>query len=114
MRAALLAATLLLAPVSLRAQPAEPSDNAIDDRLRASAAAAQSLQGPLDGGWTLVSPAGAPIYQFQIVDPPGGTNPPEGVWRDLRRPMTPGDIGPIDALVRGAETLTIRFTPIVG
>jgi hypothetical protein len=113
MRGALLCGLLVLAPLAALAQGA-PSDTAVDDRLRASAEAAQSLQGPLDGGWTLVSLAGAPIYAFQIVDTPGGDDPLEGVWRDLRRPMTPGDIGPVDVLQRGAGSLTLRFTPIAG
>jgi hypothetical protein len=114
MRGALLSWLLVLAPLTAIAQGGEPSDTAIDERLRASAEAAQNLQGPLDGGWTLVSAAGAPIYAFQIVDTPGGADPLEGVWRDLRRPMTPGDIGPVDVLQRGAGSLTIRFTPMVG
>ena len=115
MRATLLAGFLIAAPLTAAAQPpGEPSDAAIDERLRASAAAAQSLQGPLDGGWTLVGASGAAIYAFQFVDPPGGSQTPEGVWRDLRRPMTPGDIGPVDSLVRSGATLTLRFSPIVG
>ncbi len=115
MRAALLAGFFVAAPLAASAQqPGEPSDAAIDERLRASAAAAQSLQGPLDGGWTLVSSSGAAIYAFQFVDPPGGSQAPEGVWRDLRRPMTPGDIGPVDSLVRAGGALTLRFSPIVG
>ena len=114
MRAVLVAGLMMLAPLAARAQESEPSDNAIDARLRASAEAAESLQGPLDGAWTLISAAGAPIYAFQFVDPPGGTEPLEGVWRDLRRPMTPGDIGPVDSLTRAARSLVIRFSPSVG
>jgi len=85
------------------------TDNAIDDRIRDAAAAAESLQGPLDGGWTLVAASGQALYAFQFVDKPGGQDPPEGVWRDLRRPAGPGDIGPIDSLARGPGVLTLSF-----
>jgi hypothetical protein len=85
------------------------TENAIDDRIRDAAAAAQSLQGPLDGGWTLVAASGQALYAFQFVDKPGGQDPPEGVWRDLRRPAGPGDIGPIDSMARGPGTLILSF-----
>ena len=84
-------------------------DNVIDARIRASAEAAESLQGPLDGGWTLVSTAGTPIYGFELVDKPGGQAPLEGVWRDLRKAQGPGDINVIDSFTRGVDTLTVSF-----
>jgi hypothetical protein len=90
------------------------SDAAIDARIRASADAAESLQGPLDGHWTLVGADGAAIYAFQIVDKPSGTEPPEGVWRDLRRPAMPGDIGLIDVMVRNPGALNISFIARAG
>jgi len=119
-RGAFIAAVLALAPV-LALTPVfaltpgatmaqnDASDAAIDARIRASAEAAESLQGPLDGAWTLVSAAGGAIFAFQIVDKPGGREPLEGVWRDLRRAATPGDIGVIATLARGSDTLTIGF-----
>ena len=107
MRGALLIAAATLAPVLALAEPY--SDNAIDDRISGSAISAEALQGPLDGAWTLVSAAGAPIYDFQLVDKPGGESPIEGVWRDLRRPATPGDIGLIDQVARSPTALTITL-----
>ena len=89
--------------------PSAESDNAIDARIRASAEAAESLQGPLDGGWTLVSAAGTPLYGFELVDKPGGQAPLEGVWRDLRKAQGPGDINFIDSFTRGVDTLSISF-----
>jgi hypothetical protein len=89
--------------------PSAESDNAIDARIRASAEAAESLQGPLDGGWTLVSTAGTPLYGFELVDKPGGQAPLEGVWRDLRKVQGPGDINFIDSVTRGVDTLSISF-----
>ncbi len=101
-----------LAPMTAPAQP--DIDNAVDARIRASAAAAQALQGPLDGAWTLVSTAGSPIFALQLVDRPGGQGPVEGVWRDLRRPSMPGDIGMIDQIARGPAALTITLNAAPG
>ena len=113
MRGALFAAVLTLTSWPAAAQN-DASDAAIDARIRASADAAENLQGPLDGSWTLVSAAGQAIFAFQIVDKPGGRDPLEGVWRDLRHPAMPGDIGLIDGLTRGGDTVTISFTPKPG
>ena len=45
------------------------------------------------------------------LDVPGGQSPLEGVWRDLRHPIVPGDIGFIDDLERGPGSLTITLRP---
>ena len=104
LRAALLA--LLLAPgVALAQDPGNP----IDARVSGSFDAAESYQGPLDGSWTLVSATGQALLAFQLVDRPGGQGPLEGVWRDLRRPTVPGDIGFIDGIVRGQGALSITL-----
>lgn len=104
-----LIALLLAAPAAVSAQQSA-SDNVIDARIRSSAAAAESYQGPLDGTWTLVAASGGQaLYAFQLVDKPGGQSPLEGVWRDLRRPAMPGDVGFIDSLVRGPQSLAIAF-----
>jgi hypothetical protein len=112
MRGGLIIAIAALAPVVALAQP--DADNAVDERIRSSTAAAQALQGPLDGGWTLVSAAGTPIFAFQLVDRPGGQGAVEGVWRDLRRTSTPGDIGLIDQIARGPTALTITLAATPG
>jgi hypothetical protein len=127
LRPALIALCLAATPALANAQGATPTpsaappksnatvasetvtDNAIDDRIREAAAAAQALQGPLDGGWTLVAESGQALYAFQFVDRPGGQDPPEGVWRDLRRPAGPGDIGAIDSLARGPGSIILSF-----
>jgi hypothetical protein len=107
-RAGLALAALLTAPAAALAQGVP--DNVIDDRVRASAAAAESYQGPLDGAWTVVAATGGQaLYAFQLVDKPGGESPLEGVWRDLRRPPMPGDIGLIDSLIRGPQSLAVAF-----
>jgi hypothetical protein len=108
-RAALL--LLLLAP---GAAPAQDPGNPIDARVSGSFNAAESYQGPLDGSWTLVSAGGQALLAFQLVDRPGGQGPLEGVWRDLRRPGAPGDIGFIDGLVRGPGSLSITLNAAPG
>jgi hypothetical protein len=105
--APLLLVLLALTPATVLAQ-GDASDAAIDQRIRASAEAAESLQGPLDGAWTLVGADGAAIYAFQFVDKPTGEQP-EGVWRDLRRPRVPGDIGLVDMMVRNGGALNLSF-----
>jgi hypothetical protein len=106
----LLAPTLAFAPESW----AQESGNPIDARVGGSFNAAESYQGPLDGSWTLVSASGQALLAFQLVDRPGGQSPLEGVWRDLRHPIVPGDIGFIDDLERGAGSLTITLRPTPG
>jgi hypothetical protein len=105
MRAHLVLAVLaLLGPALAKAQ-----DNAIDARIRGSAEAAEALQGPFDGAWTLISSGGAPLYAFELVDRPGGREPLEGVWRDLTIASVPGDINLVDALERSDAALVIRL-----
>jgi hypothetical protein len=91
----------------------DAGDSATDARIRASAEAAESLQGPLDGHWTLIGTDGSAIFAFQIVEKPSG-EPPEGVWRDLRKPSVPGDIGMIDALARNQGALNISLVETPG
>ena len=97
---------LLLAPGPALAQ--EPG-NPVDARVGGSFNAAESYQGPLDGSWTLVSASGQALLAFQLVDRPGGQAPLEGVWRDLRHAVVPGDIGFIDGLVRAPGSLSITL-----
>ena len=105
------ALVLLLAPgVALAREPGNP----VDARVGGSFNAAESYQGPLDGSWTLVSASGQALLAFQLVDRPGGQSPLEGVWRDLRHPSVPGDIGFIDGLVRGPGSLSITLTATPG
>jgi hypothetical protein len=88
--------------------PPTPAALNYEARLRASFAAAQGLQGPLDGRWTL-SDGGADLYDFQIVDT--GSAPLEGVWRDLRRPAVPEATGFLSDIERNGGRLTFQFQP---
>ncbi|HLZ84105.1 MAG TPA: hypothetical protein VKQ54_11110 [Caulobacteraceae bacterium] len=84
--------------------PPEAADLAV--RMRDSAAAAQALQGPLDGTWTLWA-GKRPLFVLQITDPAGGAGSPEGAWR---RADASAPTGPIDGIARRGDRLTIRFT----
>lgn len=83
-------------------------------RVKGSIAAAQSLQGPLDGAWRIVGADGAQIYALQLVDKAGGQGELEGAWRDVRRPGTVGSTGLIEDLRREGDDIVVRFSPKVG
>lgn len=87
-----------------------PAEQVYEMRVRGSIAAAQNLQGPLDGQWRIAGPDGTPLYALQIVDKAGGGAPLEGAWRDLRRTGAPGSTGLIDDLQREGEGLSARFS----
>lgn len=80
-------------------------------RVKGSIAAAQSLQGPLDGAWRITGADGTQVYALQLVDKAGGLGELEGAWRDVRRPGTVGSTGLIDELRREGEDIILRFSP---
>jgi hypothetical protein len=81
-------------------------DMAYDSRIRASFAAAEGFQGPLDGGWTLATADGQGLYALQLVD---RRDRLEGVWRDLRRKGAIDASGVLDDVARQGPDLTLRF-----
>lgn len=87
--------------------PPSPRVQAYDTRIRASFAAAESFQGPLDGGWTVSAGGRGDLYGLQIVDRRGRL---EGAWRDLGR-TGPGSVGLIDHMARTGESVTLSFSP---
>ncbi len=90
--------------------PPDVAELTYESRVRGSIAAAQGLQGPLDGSWTLTDTTGAKLYAFQMVDPGASIGQLEGAWRDLRRGEGIGGVGVIADIQRGAG-LTVRFYP---
>lgn len=80
-------------------------------RVKGSIAAAQNLQGPLDGGWRVTAAQGGELYALQIVDKAGGASELEGAWRDVRRPGSVGSTGLIDDLRREGDQIIARFSP---
>jgi len=91
-----------------------PTAEAYDLRVKGSILAAQGLQGPLDGNWTITGPDGAALYDLQIVDPVGGYSPLEGAWRDVRRVGAVGSTGLIDFVDRSSGDFLTRFSPRAG
>jgi hypothetical protein len=103
----------LTAPIFLNETDKSPdaptsADVAYDSRIRASMAAAQGFQGPMDGGWTL-SAGSRELYVFQLVDRDGLV---EGAWRDPRRAGATNASGFIDAIERSGADVTFRFAGV--
>ena len=96
----------LLAAVALAGRGAPGDTGPFAARMRESAAAAEALQGPLDGTWVLADHGGRTRYILQISDP-SGTNPHlDAAWRasaDATR------AGPVDEIVRRGERLRLGF-----
>jgi hypothetical protein len=91
-----------------------PTAEAYDLRIKGSILAAQGLQGPLDGAWTISGPDGTALYDLQIVDPVGGYGALEGAWRDVRRVGAVGSTGLIDFVDRSTGDFLTRFAPRPG
>ncbi|HSV01695.1 MAG TPA: hypothetical protein VLI41_00690 [Phenylobacterium sp.] len=85
---------------------AAPNDQAYDARVRSSFRAAESFQGPLDGGWALSAASGAALFDLRFVDAGDGL---QAVWRDLRRPGALDASGTVDEVTRRGRSLTLRF-----
>jgi hypothetical protein len=107
-------------PPSAGLDPADPQRSPLpmaevyDLRVKGSILAAQGLQGPLDGGWSIVGPDGATLYALQIVDKVGGYDGLEGAWRDVRRGGAVGSTGLIDFVDRSSGGFLTRFSPRAG
>ncbi len=95
------------APPSL--PPPIPDAKAYDARVVEMARAAQAMRGPLDGGWTLASSDGRPLYRFQLVDNGQGVAPPEGAWRDLRAATRATNAGFLTSVNFDGLQLMLRF-----
>jgi hypothetical protein len=91
--------------------PPSSSDLYFESRVRKSFAAAQGMQGPLDGRW-VVRAAGIELYDLQLVDKNQGAV--EGAWRDPRRRGAADATGFIDSIQRSGGDLTVRFQPRPG
>lgn len=84
----------------------------LDRRIRGTSAAAQTLQGPLDGRWSLADQDGAEIYTLLFVD--NGRGALEGAWRDVTRGAGLTATGVIDNLSRDGAALNASFYPRTG
>lgn len=88
-----------------------PAEKVYEMRVKGSIAAAQNLQGPLDGGWKIAGPDGGQLYALQMVDKAGGYGELEGAWRDVRRAGAVGSTGLIESLRREGSDVVVRFSP---
>ena len=84
----------------------------LDTRIRGASAAAQTLQGPLDGRWSLTGPDGSRLYALLFVD--NGRSALEGAWRDVTRGEGLSATGVIDDLRRDGGALSASFQPRPG
>jgi hypothetical protein len=88
----------------------EPAPGDYDQRRRESFAAAEALQGPLDGGWTLTAENAGAILDLRFVDRKDRL---EAVWRDRRR-TGPTASGTVDKITRLGTRLTLEFAVAPG
>jgi hypothetical protein len=86
--------------------PAGARDLTYDARIRSSFAAAESYQGPLDGGWTLGEDGRGDRFRFQIVE---RRDRLEAVWRDLRAKDALTTTGLVDQIQRAGAGVTLSF-----
>jgi hypothetical protein len=85
---------------------ATPEASDLAARMRESSTAAQVLQGPLDGTWTLEDARRGPLFVFQITDAAGASGRLDGAWR---RSGASAPVGLIDVITRRGDRLAIRF-----
>jgi hypothetical protein len=86
--------------------PPSPTDLYYESRMRQTFAAAEGMQGPLDGHW-VVRAGGAELYVFQIADRRTGVV--EGAWRDPRRKGATDASGFVESIQATPGQLTLRF-----
>ena len=82
-------------------------DTTFNARMRDSIAAAQALQGPLDGHWTLYAGVRA-VLVLAIIDPAGG-GPLQAAWRDPSRSADAG-LGVVSEIMWTGRRLRLTFT----
>lgn len=92
--------------------PAPYSDldsKAYGEAILAAARAAQALQGPLDGGWSLTDSRGRRMYSFRMVDQGQGMGLAQGAWRDLQAGEGPATSGFVASVGYDGDKLMLRF-----
>jgi hypothetical protein len=94
------------AALVLAALLAAASQGDIGARIASSAAAAQDLQGPMDGSWALVDAHGRVRFLFQIVDPASGEESLQAAWRE---PTADGAFGVVSAARRSNDHIVFGF-----
>ena len=96
-------------PVAPPPMTAAAMSDAYDAAIKGAARSAQTAQGALDGGWTVIGRDGEKLYRLQFADRGLGLGLAEGAWRDLKsnaRLMTSGFIA--NVAYDGVQ-LTLKF-----
>lgn len=108
----MVASAVVALMLALASPTAPPSDagNRLDKRIGDSYAAAQALQGPLDGAWSLCDLAGRRLYDFEIVDPPGPQSRIEAAWRAPKGEES----GVVDIAAPSRRSLRMNFVSAAG
>jgi hypothetical protein len=86
--------------------PPTASDRNYEARMRASFAASQGMQGPLDGRWVIRAGSNE-LYELQLVDK--SSRSLEGAWRDPRRKGAADAAGFLEDIQRYGTQLTVRI-----
>jgi hypothetical protein len=102
----MMAALALAAALTAGTARGDPDAAAFDARMAASVQAAERLEGPLDGRWTLYDARRRPLYVLQISDPPQHAGPLEAAWRSPRD----GTVGQLDRITHSGERLSLTWT----
>ena len=89
--------------------PAMLSGPGYDAAVRATSQSAQSMQGPIDGGWMLTGPGNERLYRFQFVDHGPDLDLAEGAWRDLKSASRTTGSGFIATVASDGARLMLRF-----
>lgn len=87
--------------------PPTASDRSYEARMRASFAASQGMQGPLDGRW-VIRAGSTELYELQLVDKTS-QGILEGAWRDPRRKGAADASGFLEDIQRYGTQLTVRI-----
>lgn len=94
--------------------PFATPDRSYELAVLGGASAAQGSRGALDGGWSLASAEGAPLFALQLVDE-GDGSVVEGAWRDLAADARLHRSGFLSLVGRGiGETIITFYEPGAG
>ena len=86
----------------------------IDQRMHESAAAAQALQGAMDGRWILCDQHGRALFVFQIVDRAGDSRRIEAVWSPAGKLAATEPVRAVDFIRSDGAGLWLRFAAAEG
>jgi hypothetical protein len=80
-----------------------------DAEIRNLARQVDMMEGPLNGQWTLVGPAGEQLYAFQLTSSVTSGEPLSGAWRNLRVARSATSAGFLALVGYDGAQLSMRF-----